>query len=75
MGRAINLFGVNPLVAARNCYASITAGNATLAQLLPAGKELISIFASVGTTIAGTIMYLRNDAKLRRLERREEMRR
>lgn len=69
------LFGVNPIVAAKNCVASIaafTAGSAGLQQLLPSSKDLVSILGTVGTTIAGTIAYLRSNSKRKQLLKEEE---
>ena len=69
------LFKVNPAVAAKNCVDSINAfvsGSTGLQQILPPAKELVSILGTVGTTIAGTIAYLRSNSKRKKLMQEDE---
>lgn len=61
-----SVFGVNPAIAAKNCYASISAfasGSAAFAQVLPNSKDFIALLATIGTTFAGTISWLKNRKK------------
>ncbi len=67
----VTVFGVNPIVAAKNCVASLAsfaAANISLQQILPASKDFIKIVASVATSVAGTISWLRTNSAKKRLE-------
>ncbi len=64
------IFGVNPLVAVKSCgdvITSILAGLPLGSVTLP--QHFYKTIAALGTTLAGTIAYLRNNRKLKKLQK------
>jgi len=58
----VSEYGITPMVAAQNCWDSISAlfsGAGSLRQFLPDNAEGIKIFAGIGTVIGGLIVYSR----------------